>query len=73
MIELRCDHALHGKLNPERLVLSVKCKSCTRAMGRPVYHHWLIEDILAQYQRGEIGGVCPPTESRFVHWRVTAA
>lgn len=73
MIELRCDTSLHAKFHPERDEIEIKCKSCTRVQGRPVYHRWPLAQILEQYQRGEIGGVCPPAGERFVHWRVSAA
>lgn len=73
MIELRCETTLHAKFNPDREVLSIKCKSCTRAEGRPVYHHWPLAEIVDRYHRGEIAGTCAPKEPQFVHWRVEAA
>lgn len=72
-IELRCDTELHGKLNPDRAVVSIKCKGCSRAAGRPVFHHFPITDIIARHQRGDVTGVVRPEDPHFVHWIVKTA
>ena len=73
MIELRCKLHQHARLDPVREVVSVKCQHCTKKQGRPVVHHWPLRDILEAYGRGEVVGVCEPTEITFVHWNVRAA
>ncbi len=70
MIELRCGRSLHAKFDPDRDVLEVKCRPCSRDAGRPVFHEWPIAEVLDRYHRGEISGVCGPSTPKFVHWRV---
>ena len=73
VLDLRCENALHGRLNPDRMILSVKCRKCSSDAHYPVYHHWPLREIVERYLRGDLNGVCAPEEERFVHWRVTAA
>lgn len=44
-VELRCLTELHAKVD-EALTHEVKCVSCTRKFGRPVFHHWTIEQMV---------------------------
>lgn len=73
MIDLRCRYHLHAQLDPEREIVSVKCAHCTRKQGRPVIHQWPLRQIIERYQRGEVVGVCEPTDPLFVSWQVRAA
>lgn len=73
VLELRCENNLHGKLDPERELLEIKCRWCTRVHGRPVFHRWPLREIIDRYDRGELNGVCQPQEPLLVHWVVKAA
>ncbi len=73
MIDLRCVNALHARFDPERQELDIKCRNCTRQLGRPIHHRWTLPELVAAYERGEVAGVCGPSDPRFVHWRVTGS
>lgn len=66
MIDLRCDNALHGRWDPVRKLLEVKCGRCSRKAGQPVFHYYPLASLV-------IMPIDPPVEPVFVHWRVTAA
>lgn len=71
MIELRCANSLHAKYDPETETLEVKCRYCSHQLKQPVYHRWRLPELIEQVNRGEVTGVCAPTDPQFVHWRVT--
>ncbi len=73
MLELRCQRTLHAHFNPETLLLEVKCKDCSRKHQQPVFHRWRLADVIDHWQRGEVVGICGPSDPRFVHWRVTGS
>lgn len=70
VLELRCENALHGKLDPDGESLEIKCRQCTHKHGYPVMHIWPVAEIVERARRGELSGVCSPAEPRFVHWVV---
>ena len=43
-IALRCDRHRHGIVDTDTQVLEIHCRKCSKAEGRPVYHHWRIID-----------------------------
>jgi hypothetical protein len=72
MIELRCNKVLHAKLDPDTLLLEIKCKDCSRAYKQPIFHRWRLADVIEQAHNGEVVGICGPTDPLMVHWRVKA-
>ena len=43
-VALRCDKHRHGIVDTDTQVLEIHCRKCSKAAGRPVYHHWRIVD-----------------------------
>jgi hypothetical protein len=69
MIDLRCDNALHGRLDPVRKLLEVKCGKCSKKSGKDVFHYFPLDMLVIgpiEQQREEPRPV-------FVRWRVVAA
>lgn len=73
MLDIRCANALHFRFDPETMEADVKCRDCSRKFGRPMHHRVLFREVIDAYQRGEVVGVCDPSDPRFVHWRVTGS
>ena len=73
MLDLRCANALHARLDPEQEELDIKCRDCSRKFNRPIHHRWRLREVFESYQRGEVVGICGPSDPRFVHWRVTGS
>jgi hypothetical protein len=73
MVDIRCSNALHARFNPDTFELDVKCRDCTRAQKRPIYHRVPLLDVAEMVKRGEVVGICEPTDPRFVHWKVTGS
>jgi len=73
MLDIRCANALHFRFDPETIEVDIKCRDCTRKLGRPTHHRIPLRDVIESYQRGEVVGICNPTSPRFVHWRVTGS
>lgn len=48
-VALRCDRHRHGIVDTETQVLEIHCRNCSKAEGRPVYHHWR---VIAETVRG---------------------
>ena len=70
MLDLRCALALHARFDPDREEIEIKCRDCSRKFGRPTHHRWALPDLIAAYRRGEMVGICEPSDPRFVHWRI---
>ena len=51
-VALRCDRHRHGIVDTETRVLEIHCRKCSKAEGRPVYHHWR---VIAETVRGADG------------------
>lgn len=71
MIDMRCANALHGRLDVDTMELDIKCRHCSREHGKPVHHRWNLIDVADMVKRGDMVGICEPTDPRFVHWKVT--
>ncbi len=46
MIDLRCKSHLHAQLDEDHAILVVKCRHCTIAQSRKVFHSWPITNII---------------------------
>jgi len=73
LVDLRCEGSLHGRLDPDKLVLDVKCRSCSSKLKREVHHRWRLQDLADLVRRGEVAGIVGPSDPQFVHWRVTGS
>lgn len=71
LVDLRCEGSLHGRFDPDRMLIDVKCRSCSSKLKKEVHHRWRLVDLAEQVKRGELAGVCGPEDPQFVHWRVT--
>ena len=73
MIDCRCESHLHFRFDPERTMVSIKCRWCSSKYQRPVFHSWPLLEIADRVRRGEVVGTCEPESPRFVHWLVKSA
>lgn len=63
MIDLRCTHHLHARIDPDEVEYHVRCQRCTKKTGVETSHRWTWQQVMdAQYKGHDVVWPCDDPE-----------